>query len=121
MLVASGDQKNIYVTTDRAVLRFKIEADGKPVPAGQLADKASANTSFAAPDGKWLYTMTHKPVPAIACIQCQPDGAITLQNIVNLDPKWAVRDSQTEFSMSLTPDGKWLVCGRLEPRHEGRR
>ena len=39
MLVASGDQKNLYATTDRAILCFKIAADGTPVPAGQLAEK----------------------------------------------------------------------------------
>ena len=111
MLVASGDQKNLYVTTDRAVLRFKLEADGKPVPAGQLTDQAIGEYMVAAPDGKWLYTMTHLPVPAIACIQCQPDGEIVLKNVVNLDPKWAVRGNQkTEFAISQTPDGKWLYA-----------
>ena len=110
MLVSSGDQKNIYVTTDRAILRLRIEADGKPVPAGQLTDKGVGQYLFAAPDGKWLYTMTHKPVPAIACIECRPDGEIALKNVVNLDPKWGVRGTRTEFSMSMTPDGKWLYA-----------
>lgn len=110
MLVASGDQKNIYVTTDRTLLRFQIEADGKPAPVGQLTEKAIGEYIVAAPDGKWLYTMTHKLVPAIACIQCQPDGEMALKHIVNLDPKWGVRDAKTEFSISLTPDGKWLYA-----------
>jgi hypothetical protein len=87
MLVSSSDGKSIYVTTERAILRFKIAADGEPVPAGQLTGDGIGEYIFAAPDGKWLYTMTHKPVPAIACIQCQPDGQITLTNIVKLDPK----------------------------------
>ncbi len=112
MLVAAGDQSNLYVTTDRAILRFKIDVDGKPIPAGQLAEKGIGEYIFAAPDGKWLYTMTHNPVPAIACIRCQPDGEIALKNVVNLDPKWAVHDPnvKTEFSMSTTPDGKWLYA-----------
>lgn len=112
MLVASVDQKNLYATTDRAILRFKIDADGKPVPAGQLAEKGIGEYIFAAPDGKWLYTMTHKPAPAIACIQCKPDGEIALKTIVDLDPKWGDGNAQvqTEFSMSMTPDGKWLYA-----------
>ncbi len=66
----------------------------------------------AAPDGKWLYTMTHNPLPAIACIQCKPSGEIAMESIVNLDPKWGPGRAQvqTEFSMSMTPDGKWLYA-----------
>jgi hypothetical protein len=112
MLVPSGDQKNLYVTTDRVILRFKIEADGTPVPAGQLAEKGVGQYIFAAPDGKWLYTMTHNPFPAIACIQCKPSGEIGLKNLVKLDPKWGVRNAQvqTEFSMFMSPDGQWLYA-----------
>lgn len=110
MLVSSRDRKNIYVTTDRTILRLKIEADGKPIPAGQLAGEGIGEYIFAAPVGKWLYTMTHKPVPAIACLECKPNGEIALKNTVKLDPKWGVRDTQTKFSMSITPDGKWLYA-----------
>ena len=113
MLAAGGDGKSLYVATDSAVLRFKIEADGRPVPAGQFAEKGIGEYIFAAPDGQWLYTMTHKPVPAIACIRCQPDGKMSLESVVNLDPRWSPGDPQvqTEFSMSMTPDGKWLYAG----------
>jgi outer membrane protein assembly factor BamB len=110
MLVASADPRNIYVTTDRVLLRFKIDADGRPVPAGQLAEKGIGEYIFATPDGKWLYTMTHNPVPAIACIERMPGGEIALKQIVKLNPKWGVRDGQTRFSMSITPDGKWLYA-----------
>jgi len=115
MLVPSVDQKSLYVATDRAILWFKIEADGRPVPAGQLAGKGIGEYVFAAPDGKWLYTMTHKPVPAIACIECKPNGELALGKIVDLDPKWGVRGVQTEFSMSMTPDGKWLYAADWNP------
>jgi outer membrane protein assembly factor BamB len=111
-LTPGTDQKNIYVATDRVILRFKIESNGNPLAAGQLAEKGVGEYIVAAPDGKWLYTMTHKPVPAIACIECKPDGDLALSNVVNLDPKWGVRDAQvrTEFAMSMTPDGKWLYA-----------
>jgi len=115
MLVPSVDQKSLYVATDRAILWFKIEADGRPVPAGQLAGKGIGEYVFAAPDGKWLYTMTHKPVPAIACIECKPNGELALGKIVDLDPKWGVRGVQTESSMSMTPDGKWLYAADWNP------
>ncbi len=111
IIVAGIESKIIYVTTDRAILSFTIDADGKPVPAGQLADKAIGEYALATPDGKWLYTMTHKPAPAIACVECRPDGAMELKHVVKLDPKWAVPNTTTEFSMSMTPDGQWLYAG----------
>ena len=110
MIVATSDQKNVYVTTDRTILKFDLEADGKPRPAGQFAGKGFGEYLFASPDGKWLYTLTHKPAPAIACLERKPGGELALKSLVNLDPKWATPESSTEFSISISPDGKWLYA-----------
>jgi hypothetical protein len=114
MLAAGADDKTLFLSTDRAILHFKIENEGAITLAGELGNKGLGEYIFPAPGGKWLYAITHKPAPVVSIIECKPNGEMAAADIVHLDPRWGVNANNpnvhTEYSMSLSPDGRWLYA-----------
>ena len=109
--VGSLDGKNLYVTADNVIFWFKIEADGTLVKSGELAGKGVGMFLAIAPDGKYLYSLSNEPVPAIACIECKPTGELVVKDVTPLNPKWKAPRGETFPSMSFAPDGKGLYVG----------
>jgi 6-phosphogluconolactonase (cycloisomerase 2 family) len=120
----SPDEKHLYVKTcktgEEKLLWFTLEADGKPVKAGEVSGKGLGANAFRllpsmfqrSPDGKYFYSISSADY-AIACIARKSDGSIAyrdttdLEKIFKRDP---VRDPYRWATLALSPDGKWLYA-----------
>ena len=124
-LVASPDQKDLYVKVRTAkqqnkMLRFQLDAKGKPVAAGEVTGKGIGWTGHSewpgllriTPDGKYLYCISADD-HAIACIERKPTGEMARKSSFDLEPL-AKRDPGNYHyrwaSLRVSPDGKWLYA-----------
>jgi 6-phosphogluconolactonase (cycloisomerase 2 family) len=123
MLLGPGG-KDLYLKACRGkedrVFWYRLEADGKPVKAGEVAGKgigASKHNDYPgilviAPDAKHLYAVSAEDY-AIARIERKPDGALAYGGAVDLGPI-AKHDPGNALylwtSLAISPDGKYVYA-----------
>jgi 6-phosphogluconolactonase (cycloisomerase 2 family) len=123
--VVSPDQKDLYLLTNpyarrnikMAVTWYHLDADGKPVPSGEVSGKGMGGNDQTphdgllqiAPDGKYLYTISGDD-HAVACLERKPSGDIAYKSTTDLSKVVAPAKKYPWTSMLLSPDGKWLYA-----------
>ena len=123
MIVGPGE-KDLYLKAcrDKAdkVFWYRLEADGKPLSAGEVAGKgigASDHNAYPgifqmSPDGRHLYTVSSQD-HAVACIERKPTGEIAYKKSTELDPVAKRNPGNSAYawaSLGISPDGKWLYA-----------
>jgi hypothetical protein len=123
-IVAGPEQKDLYLKSwggaEERIFWYRIEADGKPARAGEVSGRGIGASSHGqypcilqlTPDGRNLYSISSKDY-AIACVARKPDGSVTYQGAVDLNPVAPpdpVNERYRWVALGVSPDGKWVYA-----------
>lgn len=128
--VVSPDQKDLYLLTNPYAKRsvkmtvswYHLDADGKPVLAGEVEGKGLGGSDQTphdgllqiAPDGKHLYVVSGAD-QAIACLERKPTGEIAHKSTTDLSKIGMAENNKYAWtSLLLSPDGKWLYANLMK-------